>query len=133
MSGRHGGTWTAFLAMAFLVVGLIGLFASYAVKLPLERALQRDAALDEVLATARGADPAAAIEALRPRLADSADLLLAPGGDLDSRVAHARATMRVQLSAEAAEVATRTRWMICVITVMAALFGVAILRIARRG
>src|SRR5665213_1095854 len=66
-----------FLAVAFAMVGLIGLVASYAAPLPLERALARDAALDAVLAT--GGD-AAAIEALRPRLAESADALLPAGG-----------------------------------------------------
>ncbi len=73
-----------FLAVAFAMVGLIGLIASYAAPLPLERAMARDAALDAVLEQA-GSDPAAAIEALRPRLAESADALLAAGGDLAGR------------------------------------------------
>ena len=132
-SSGSSATWTAFLVMAFLVVGLVGLFASYAAPLPLQRAMARDAALDEALAAAHGANPQAAIEALRPRLGESADLLLPAGGDMDARITHARAAMRTELTAEADEVATRTRWMICVITVMGAVFGAAVLRIGRRG
>ena len=132
-SSGSSATWTAFLVMAFLVVGLVGLFASYAAPLPLQRAMARDAALDEALAAAHGANPQAAIEALRLRLGESADLLLPAGGDMDARITHARAAMRTELTAEADEVATRTRWMICVITVMGAVFGAAVLRIGRRG
>src|SRR5665213_872457 len=57
-----------FLAVAFAMVGLIGLVASYAAPLPLERALARDAALDAVLAT--GGDAAAfgiALLGVKPR------------------------------------------------------------------
>lgn len=125
-------TWAAFLICAFLAVGLAGLFASYATPLPLDRALAREVALDDALAASRGQDSAAAIEALRPRLAESADILLPVGGDMAARIAQARAEMRARLAEEAAVVAERTRWLICVITVMAAAFGVAILRIGRR-
>lgn len=131
-SNGGSATWTAFLVMAFLVVGLIGLFASFAAPLPLERALARDAALDEALAAVHGPDPQSALEALRPRLAESADVLLPLGGDMDARITKARAAMRDQLTLEAGEVTTRIRWMICVITVMAALFGVAVMRMSRR-
>ena len=37
-------TWFAFLAMTFVVVGLTGVFATFATPLPLYRALSRDAA-----------------------------------------------------------------------------------------
>ena len=126
-------TWAAFLAMAFVVVGLAGLFASYAVPLPLQRAVARDAALDAALVAAHGPNPAAALEALRPDLGDSADVVLAPGGDIDARIAAERAAMRGRLQAEADAVALRTRWLLCVVTLMAAAFGVAILHMGRRG
>lgn len=129
----NAGTWTAFLICAFVVVGLMGLFASYGPSLPLARALARDAALDEVLAAAHGPNPQAAIEALRDRLGDSAAALLPADSGLEARIGAERAAMRTRLSAEAAEVAVRTRWMVCVITVMAAAFGAAILRVSRRG
>jgi hypothetical protein len=129
---RVNPTWVAFLAMAFIVVGLAGLFASYAVPLPLERALAREQALDAALAAAHGADPAAALEALRPELGESADALLPPRGDMDARIAAERAAMRGHLLAEAASVAARTRFLLAVVTLMAAVFGVAVLHMARR-
>jgi hypothetical protein len=133
-SAGAGGTWTAFLVMAFVVVGLVGLFASYAVPLPLQRALARDAALDEALAAAHGPDPETALAALRPRLAETADALLSPaGGSIELRISKARAAMRDQLTAEADAVAARTRLMIGVVTLMGAGFGAAVLRIGRRG
>jgi len=120
-------TSMGFLAMAFAVVGLTGLFATYAAPLPLERALARDAALDAVLLAARGPDPQAAIEALRPRLAESADALLPIGADLADRIARERATMHGRLLVEAGATATILRWLICIVTVMGAAFGIALL------
>jgi hypothetical protein len=132
-NASNNSTWAAFLVMTFLVVGLLGLFASFAAPLPLERALARDAALDAALVAAHGPNAQADITALSDRLADSAAALLPVGGDMDARIAAERAAMRTRLTAEAGEVATRLRWMICVITVLAAGFGVAILRVSRRG
>jgi hypothetical protein len=114
-----------FLAVAFAIVGMTGLIASYVAPLPLQRALARDAALDELLAT--GGDPAAAIQALRPRLAESADALLAAGGDLSARVAHERTAMHARLLAEAGATGSALRWLISIVTVMAAAFGIALL------
>jgi len=124
-------TTMGFLAVAFAVVGLTGLFSTYAAPLPLERALARDAALDQVLQTA-GRDPAAAIEALRPRLAESADALLPIAGDLADKVARERTAMHARLLAEAEETATRLRWLICIVTAMAAAFGIALQGLAPR-
>jgi hypothetical protein len=132
-----GGTWIAFLTIAFAVVGLTGLFATFAAPLPLERALAREAALDEALAAARSPDPRAALEALRPRLAESADAILLPavvvGDDLEARVTHERVAMRARLQTEAQAEGNRLRWLICVVTLMAAAFGAAVLHAARRG
>jgi len=131
--GAVNTTWAAFLAMAFIVVGLAGLFASYAVPLPLERALARDGALDAALLAAHGPDAAAALEALRPQLAESAEALQPPGGDMDAKIAAERTAMRTRLLAESASIAQRTHWLLGVITVMALVFGVAILHMGRRG
>jgi hypothetical protein len=127
-----GGTWTAFLAMAFIVVGLAGMFASYAAPLPLERAMARETALDAALQAARGPDPAGAIEALRDRLGESAEALLPVGGDMPARIAAERVAMRARLSAEAAAEASRLRLLIGIVTVMGAVFGAAVLHIGRR-
>ena len=124
--------WIGFLCMAFAAVGLMGLFASYAAPLPLERLLAREQALDEARVAARGPDPDKAIAALRPRLDDSAGALLPVSGDMDARIAAERAAVRLRLQAEAGAVAQRLHWMIVVVTLMSAAFGAAVLHISRR-
>ena len=123
---------TGFLAMAFAIVGLTGLIASYAAPLPLERALARDTALDAALAASRGPDAAAAIAALLPRLGESADALLPVSGDMAEKIARARTAMHARLQAEADATGTRLRWLICIVTVMGAVFGIALLGLNHR-
>ncbi len=130
-TGATSGTWTAFLAMAFVVVGLTGLFASYAAPLPLQRALAREAALDAAQRAVHGADPQTALEALRPQLAESADALLPLGGDMEARIAAERVAMRARLSAESAAATVRARWIIGVVTLMGIAFGAAVLNASR--
>ena len=125
---RNSGTWMAFLATAFAVVGLTGVFASYAAPLPLERAMARDAALDEALASG---GQRAALDALRPRLDESA-AILDGAGPIEARVASARAAMREELLREAAAVGDRVRLMIAVVTVLAAVFGAVVVGAAAR-
>lgn len=126
-----GGGWAAFLAMAFAVVGLVGLFATYAVPVPLMRALTRDAVLDEALATATAADPAAALAAMRPRLGEEAALVIDGGGALSERVRRARTEMHARLTAEAAALAARLRMLVLVVTALGGFFGIAVLRFGR--
>jgi len=128
---RPTGTLAAFLAVTILVVGLTGLFACFAAPLPLQRALAREVALDEAVAAARGANPAVALAALRARLGESA-AALAPGPDLEARIATERLAMRARFTTESEVTLTRLRWLIGVITGMAALFGVALLHLAAR-
>ena len=127
-----GGTWIAFLAMAFAAVGLIGLFATYAGPLPLQRALAREATLDAAQAAAHATNPKAALEALRPALDDSADAVLPWGPGIDQRIAAERVAMRARFGAESAALATRLRWLVCLVTVMAGAFGIAVLHASRR-
>jgi hypothetical protein len=126
-----GTSWAAFLVLAFVVVGLAGLFATYAAPLPLQRALAREAALDAAEAAAHGPDPQAAITALHDRLDDSADALLPAGGDMDRRIAAERVAMRARLTHEADVAATRSRWIIGVATIMGMVMGLFILRASR--
>ena len=119
----------AFLAMTFVVVGMTGFFASYAAPLPLERALARDAALDEALATGGQHD---ALERLRLKLDDSAALVIDGAGPLEARVATARVTMHAALLREADGVANRLRMMIVVVTLLGALFGAIVVGAAAR-
>jgi hypothetical protein len=121
-----------FLVMAFAIVGLTGIFATYAGPVPLERAMAREATLDRALATGTAPDPKAALEALRPELGDSADTVIDGAGALAARVDRARLAMRAQFSAEAAALATRLRWIIGVGTATAALFGAAMLGVTGR-
>ena len=127
-----GGTWAAFLATAFAIVGLTGIFATYAAPLPLARALARETTLDRALATAGAPDPGAALAALRPALGESADAVVSGPGTLAERVARERVAMRARLTEEAGEVALRLRVMIGVFTLAGALFGIAVLSIVRR-
>lgn len=117
----------AFLTMAFVVVGLAGVFASFAAPLPLHRAMAREATLDAALATLNNPDPQAALKALAPRLGDSAAALA--GGDaasLPARIQAERIAMRARFEAEAAALAFRVRLMIGLLTLSAAAFGVII-------
>ncbi len=122
-----------FMAMAFAVVGLTGLFATYAAPLPLERALLRETALDEVLAASHAPDPAAALALLRPRLDDSATVLEGPASGLAERIAAERVGLRQRFTAEAAATGLRLRVLIGLMTATAALFGAALLGSTLRG
>lgn len=129
---RPTGILAAFLAMAFFIVGLTGLFATFAAPLPLERALAREGTLDEAaVVAAQGGDPAAALAFLRTRLGESAAALV-PGPDLPARIAAERLAMRTRFATESAVTLSRLRWLICVVTGMGALFGVVLLRLAAR-
>jgi hypothetical protein len=121
-----------FLVMAFAIVGLTGMFATFGAPLPLERAMAREAALDDAAAAARRPDAAAALDALRPRLAESADAILPLSPDIDAKIAHERVAMRARFAADADGTTTRLRWLISVITIMGAAFGAAIMRISAR-
>jgi hypothetical protein len=126
---KDGGTWLAFLTMAFAVVGLIGCLATYAAQIPFDRALARSATLDEVLAMG---DMPARLETLRPALGDSAAHVLAGSGDLAGRVSTERARMFAAFGRESADVGFRLRIVIAVFAAAGALFGAAVLSIVRR-
>jgi hypothetical protein len=133
MDGGARATWTAFLVMTFVVVGLAGVFASYAAPLPLARALAREAALDAAATALHAPDPAAVLEALRPRLGESAEAILPMGGDMPARIAAERIAMRARFTAEAEAEGRRARLIVIMVTLMGAAFGAAVLRMARQG
>jgi hypothetical protein len=130
--GRNatGNALAGFLAMCFAVVGFTGLLAAQVGPLPLERAVAREAVLDQAVALARAGD-GAGLEALRPLLADSAVVLPADAG-FEARVAAERVAMRARLLAEAQATGLRLRVMLVVVTVLAGAFGVAMLLAAQR-
>lgn len=124
---QNRGVWVAFLLMCFLLTGLVGLFASYATAVPLQRALYRSAALDQALATGTP-DPAA----LRAVLGPGSGQVLSGRDALPVRVARARAAIRAEADAEERAVATRTRLLVGVVTVLSAGLGAGILLLAAR-
>jgi hypothetical protein len=125
-------SWTAFLVMLFAVVGLCGLFASYATSIPLERGLARSALLDQVLADAAAPDAKARLERLRTRLDSLAPAVLDGSGELVGRVKAARAVVEDEQRREVASLGFRVRLMLGVVTTLAAVLGVGILGLARR-
>lgn len=102
--GRQGGVWAAFLAVCFVVVGLAGGFALYAAPVPLQRALARGAVLDQALLA----------------------------GKAPAEIVQARAAVREEAEREEEAVTARIRLTIIVVTVMAGLFGIGVMGLARR-
>ncbi len=131
MASRAIGSWTAFLVMAFAIVGLLGAFATFAAQIPLQRALARDSALDQALAASRSGD-SARLATLHDALGDSADQLDPPPGYTADRVAAERIRMRNAFQAEALDVGFRLRIVIAAFTAAGALFGAFVLGIVRK-
>jgi hypothetical protein len=129
----RGGAWTGFLVMAFVVVGLMGGIATYAAQIPFERALARDAALNQVLAASKSPDAAARLAALRPALGDSADRVLGGPGEITVKVETERARMLVAFGDDARDTGMRLRLVLAIFTAAGAFFGAAVLGIVRRG
>lgn len=133
VTGRPSFSAAGFLAMAFVIVGLAGIFSTYAAPVPLNRALIQEAALDQALATAAAPDGTTRLEALRPALGNSAAAVLSGPGTLPERVARERARIRAHFEQQAATIGTRLRLLIGVVTLAAAVFGLAILGVGRPG
>ena len=128
--------WVAFLAMAFGVVGMVGVIGTYAAQIPLQRAMLHEALLDRVLLAAQGPDGADALGALRPEvsamLGDEAAPVLDGPGPLPERVAAARTRLHAAFSAEAADVGFRLRIVISTFAAVGMLFGAMVLSVVRR-
>jgi hypothetical protein len=129
---KDGGAWTGFLVMAFVVVGLVGAMAIFAAQIPFERALARDAALDQALAVSSQPNAAARLDAMRPALGDSADHVLSGPGSMAERVTIERARMFAAFGEDARDTGFRLRLVLAVFTAAAALIGVVILRASHR-
>ncbi len=129
---KDRATWTAFLLICFVLVGMTGMFATYATAVPLERALIRTGVLNDVLAAARLPDAPARLAALRPALGPSADAVLSGPGELWDRVAAERVVVLDEQGREARSVAHRTRILVGIVTLMAALVGSGIMALAQR-
>ncbi len=131
---RAANNYTAmgFLAMCFAIVGLVGLFATFAAPLPLHRAIAREGALDDALAALHGPNPQEALEALKPRLDDSIDALTPIPANPDAAIAAERVAMRARFLREGDATSSRMQLMICIVTVMSAIFGAALIGFGRK-
>ena len=116
----------AFLAMAFIIVGLTGIFATYAIPVPLERALAREVAFDDAAVAAGGRDPEAALTAMAPRLDDSLPAILKGAGSFSDRITAERLRQRARFATDTANLGYTMRLLLIVITLMATLFGLAL-------
>gem|GEM_PF-1179006 len=125
-------TWFAFLAMAFAVVGLTGMFVAFAAPLTYQRAWYREQALNDAQAALSAPNAAEIIGAMRARLDDSADALLPFGGDMSARIAAERIAMERRFTVDAEATMTRLRWLLAVVTLAAAGFGAMIMGAAGR-
>jgi hypothetical protein len=121
-----------FLAMCFAIVGLVGIFATFAAPLPFYHAMVRDVALDDALVALRGPNPQADIKALAPRLDESARAFDPLPANAEQAVSTERAAMHQRFREEADATAYRMKLMIGIVTVMAAVFGAAITGLGRR-
>jgi len=122
-----------FLVICYGIIGLVGMFATFAVPVPLERAIAREETLDAALRALHGPNPQADIDALKPRLAESMAALTPLPADPDAAIAAERKAMRAQMREDSAAIALRMRWMIGVITLLAGGFGIALSGGGRRG
>jgi cytochrome c-type biogenesis protein CcmH/NrfG len=125
-------TWTAFLVIAFGVVGMIGAFATFAGQIPFDRAMVRIHAIDRAVAASHKPQDAAADAELRTLLDDSADRVLKGDGTVEARAAAERQRVLEDFYAESKDYGFRLRVVIVAFTAAAALFGAMILSIARR-
>lgn len=126
---RPIATWIAFLSMLFLLVGLCGLFASYAPSIPLQRGNAREALLDQI---ADGSVAPDKLNQLRPALAGLAPLVLDGPAPLPERLAAARRIIRDEERRESASVGYRTRLMLGIVTLLSILLGAGILSLVAR-
>ncbi len=124
---KPDSSWFVFLAIAFAVVGLTGMFGTFAAPVALQRAVLRDEVLEEARAALAKPDAAARIEAMRARLDDSAEALLPFGGDMEARIAAERTAMHARLRLDGDATTRRLRWLIGAVTIMAGIFGMMVL------
>ncbi len=123
--------WAGFLVASFAVVALIGLFATYAVALPHARWASRDSALQTAETLLRTGGQSNELAALRLPLGDAAKALEAP--DPLAAIQVARAESRAFFLHQSEAIQSRLRLLLVIGALVAAGFGVIVLRIAGRG
>jgi hypothetical protein len=117
-----------FLLICFLFPGLIGTFASFAIPAPVVDEQHQQTALDAVLNAPDEAAQKTAIANLTNAVdADTAAIVTTGAGPIAGRVAAAEQNMRGEVVAEARAEAYKIRLMVITMTILAALFGVALI------
>jgi hypothetical protein len=133
MAQKIDGSRIGFLATCFLLVCLVGVFASSATPIPYARGLLKEQALDEALATAGKPNQPALLAALSDRLGEQADLVINGPGALPQRVAQARGHARAWAMAEGQAEASQMRLLVVVTSIVCAVFGMALSGVGRIG
>ncbi len=131
MAQKIDGSRIGFLATCFLLVCLVGVFASSATPIPYARGLLKEQALDEALATAGKPDQPALLAALSDRLGEQADLVIHGAAPLPQRVAQARGEARAEAMAEGQAEASQMRLLVVVTSIVCAVFGMALSGVGR--
>jgi hypothetical protein len=117
-----------FMLTCFLFPGLIGTFASFSIPAPVVDEMHQEAALEGVLTARTPAAQAAAIAALPNDVdADTAALVANGKGPITAVIAAAEQHMRQEVVAQARDEAYKIRLMVITMTVLAAMFGVALM------
>jgi hypothetical protein len=129
MANNDSRPWSGFLTMAFVVLGLCGLFATYAAQLPYQREFFAEAKLDAAIGAP---DAAARLDMLRSTLGEDGLGAFPATGDVRERIETARHILRRHFQEQAADIALRLRIVIVVFTGAAALFGLMVVSILRR-
>ena len=129
MATNGSRAWGGFLVMAFVVLGLCGLFSTYAAQLPYQREFYAQRKLDAAIGAP---DAARRLDALREALGDDGAGAFTATGDLRTRIATARLVLRRHFQQQAADIALRLRIVLVVFTGAAALFGVMVVSVLRR-
>ena len=131
MAQKIDGSRIGFLATCFLLVCLVGVFASSATPIPYARGLLKEQALDDALATAGKSNQPALLAALNDRLGEQAAIVLSGTGPLPQRVAQARSAARAEAMAEGQAEASQMRLLVVVTSIVCAIFGMAVSGVGR--
>jgi hypothetical protein len=127
-AGKFPLARAGFLACAFLLPGLIGTFATYAIPLPAIDEAAQQQALQALLTAPNGAAEQLLLANLPNQVdADTAAIITTGTAPLPARIAKAEANMRHEVIAEARASAYRVRLMVITMTILGALFGIILL------
>lgn len=114
---------------AFLMLTLIGVFATYAAPIPPMRGVAAEAALARAAASGDGGAMRTAIEGAKPLLGRQGQLALTALPPDRAGMAKAATLLAAETGQASALISYRLRLLVIVIGVLAALFGVALLGI----